>query len=571
MEKLKRSNRRYLSRVFTVKTIFYPFMLLLVKSGLARVTETAVTTVIRLFGIRKSARYFFKYRQNAQLFRDSFRPPLPGDNIVLFPVMFGVNSNFNLFNMLLARHLNNRNGLVPLIYPCNAAFGICTRDGMLKPRKRYPWFCHECWKGYTYIEKVTGLGMVYMTQMTEPPTAELRTAESAIAGLTGTGACAGFTFMDMPLGIYARKSVLRYFLSGSLGDTPATLAVYRSFLLAGARYATGFSRLLDSHPGIRYMVVNNGYLLFEAIACTLAQRRGISYMTYETYLGNNSLIYKKNGPVMELGWTAEYRAFLNGFQITPLIREKVAEFFANLRRGVEMYAVLNTGHRAGRLAGAGPYACLFTNLNYDTAVIDRNHTFPDMKTWIMEVISWWKTNRPPMKLVIRVHPGELKLVTASREFLGDTIAEAIGGDENIILFDAGDKVNSYRLIEDMRFALIYSSTIGLEIAWDNKPCLVAGMPWFRDRSFVIYPGDKDAWFRELETLTIGKSTFTPDRDELVKTTWFVYFNRMKRFSGLRLYTPREEPATEASSPQQILNDNEAVFNEFCDELTGENQ
>lgn len=269
---------------------------------------------------------------------------------------------------------------------------------------------------------------------------------------------------------------------------------------------------------------------------------------------------------MELAWDDEYRRFLIGFRLSDEVRLKVDGFFSDLRKGVEMYAVLNRQHNPGRLEGAGKYVCLFTNLNFDTAVIDRNFLFENMEHWIFSVIEYWKSEKPPLSLVIRVHPGEIKLITASTEFLGDRIRRAAAGIESITVIDSDEQVNSYELIKGMEFGLIYSSTIGLEMTHMGKNCLVAGMPWFRNKPFVIYPSTREEYFATLGLMTLGKKQFEPDIDELYRTVWFVYFNRVKRLNGLKVYTPLEEMNSVFRGSGEMVAANEIFLNEFSGEF-----
>ena len=44
-----------------------------------------------------------------------------------------------------------------------------------------------------------------------------------------------------------------------------------------------------------------------------------------------------------------------------------------------------------------------------------------MEEWVFSIIEHWKREEQDITLVIRVHPGEVKLITASNEFLGDRI------------------------------------------------------------------------------------------------------------------------------------------------------
>ena len=73
-----------------------------------------------------------------------------------------------------------------------------------------------------------------------------------------------------------------------------------------------------------------------------------------------------------------------------------------------------------------------------------------MEDWINQVIDHWIEESIGMKLIIRIHPGEVKLIMPSADFIGPKIQDKIKGVPNIILFDAMDKVDSYTLIEHMK-------------------------------------------------------------------------------------------------------------------------
>jgi hypothetical protein len=566
LEKVKRRNRAYLKRVFTVKSLFYPVMYAISATGAGFILESFLNKIVKVFGIKKSVRYFFKYRQYGKLFRNEFRETKSGGSgKILFPMMAGVNSNFTLLNLLFAKYFKQKDNFEPLFYICDSAFEICTKDGMLKSRKQYPWFCHECWHGFLHIERKSGIRTMKMSEYL-PDNSAIDEEKNKINNLSTLEGCYSYTFDGIPVGLYARKSVLRYFLTGSLEEEEKVLDVFRRFLIAGVSYKTRLDAFLEKESGIKYAIMNNGSLIFEAVAREVFRRTGIDYITYETYIGNNSLVYKKNGAVMDFDWDIEYEKIKGKLEINDKVREQVHSFFENLKSGIEMYAVLNREHNASKLSNAGKYACLFTNLNFDTAVIDKNSAFKSMEAWIFGVIDFWRRNNPEISLVIRVHPGEIKLVTATTEFLGERIKSAVGDAKNIVVFDTWEKINSYELISGMEFGLIYSSTIGLEIAWAGKKCLVGGLPWFRNKPFVLYSPDFGGYFSILSSLLNNSSKFVPDRDELIKTVIYIFFIRLKRFRGLRLYTPREDPNTDHEDIDRMLKENINFFDEFREEL-----
>ena len=89
--------------------------------------------------------------------------------------------------------------------------------------------------------------------------------------------------------------------------------------------------------------------------------------------------------------------------------------------------------------------------------------------------------RPDIQFVIRVHPGEvlthgLSMVEVVRQVLPTV-------PEHIRLIGPKDKVNTYDLIEVADLGLVYTTTVGLEMAMSGVPVIVQRAdplprPWF---------------------------------------------------------------------------------------------
>jgi hypothetical protein len=565
-EKAKMRNRSYLRKVFRIKTFFYPLLLVFQKTGLPVFLERFMNRVVLLFGVNKNVHYFFKYRDFGKLFRNEFKAGEKDKGDLIFPMMSGANNNFTMLNLMFASYFKKEDGLNPVFYVCDGIFDICTRDGLLRPRDKYPWICFECSKGYDYISGNTGIEIVKMSGFRGADRDIVAEEIDKIDGLHDLSACLGYKLREIELGQLTYKTILRYFVVGSLSGTAHQVQIYKEFLKSAVIFNCAFERFIDSRKEVKAVIIYNGTLVFDTIVIHHCRNKGITFVTYENFYGHNSLIYKKNGEVMNLDWSKEYNLFVSGKNTPPDMEAIVEKFFSGLKRGDQMYAVLNKEHSDERLKNAGRYACLFTNLNYDTAVIGKNYLFESMEDWIFAMIKYWHEHKPEPKLVIRIHPGEVKLVTATSEFTGERIKKAAGSDENIIIFDSTDKVNSYELINGMDYSMIYSSTIGLETAWAGKPCVVAGIPWFRNSPFVISPSDIHGYFNTIELLNKGALNYVPDRDELIKSVYFNYFCRTKRFEGIKLRTPREEPNCSFSNSKEMIAANTSIFKEFRDEL-----
>jgi len=129
------------------------------------------------------------------------------------------------------------------------------------------------------------------------------------------------------------------------------------------------------------------------------------------------------------------------------------------------------------------------------------------------------------------------------------------------LFDSDHQINSYNLVRDMQFGLIYSSSIGLEIAHYGKSCLVAGKPFFFGKSFVISPTSKQDYFEKLSALCTGWRII-PDQSELNKLVYHIYFIRNNHLNGIDTITRAGGPVTTEKSFGDIQSKNKPFFDQF---------
>jgi hypothetical protein len=270
---------------------------------------------------------------------------------------------------------------------------------------------------------------------------------------------------------------------------------------------------------------------------------------------------------MKLTWADQWTEF-NKKKLNEQQLKKAQEFIEGLRHGKQMYAKLNEPTPLKTMIDDdSEFAVLFTNLNFDTAVLGRNPHFDSMENWINEVLDYWIENNITLKLIIRIHPGEVKLITPSADFIGPKIQKKIKGRQNIILFNAEDKVDSYTLIEHMKFGLIYSSTIGLEISYMNKSCLIAGDAFYKDEDFVSYPKNQDDYFIILDKLITGEAHDKQlNKAKVLKFIYFIYFKRVKRLRGINMDHTNHVNLFSFETIEELNAMNTEMFEEFETEV-----
>ena len=65
---------------------------------------------------------------------------------------------------------------------------------------------------------------------------------------------------------------------------------------------------------------------------------------------------------------------------------------------------------------------------------------------------------------------------------------------NVQVFDSGETVDSYALLDHSQLVLVYTSTIGLESVLSGKPTIVSGQTHYNNKGFTddpAYIGDYD--------------------------------------------------------------------------------
>jgi hypothetical protein len=184
-----------------------------------------------------------------------------------------------------------------------------------------------------------------------------------------------------------------------------------------------------------------------------------------------------------------------------------------------------------------PVALLCCNIAHDTAVLGANRTFESMAEWIVQTVLWFR-RRPERQLVVRCHPAEA--IWPSNEPIPELIRARCGElPESIHVIAPGDKVNTYGLMRLSTLGLIYTSTVGLEMAVRGYTVVTAGRVHYAGKGFTIDPVDPADYFARLEELTGSPEPLrlTRRQIELALCCADVYFFDYQR--SLMWYSPGE--------------------------------
>ena len=325
---------------------------------------------------------------------------------------------------------------------------------------------------------------------------------------------------NLPLGRVVDIPLKWFLCAAALEDDPLAGLTGRAFLRSARRIAQGVRRALDQlQPDV--VLLLNGLFLFEGVTWAICQQRGIDVVTYERAFLKDTLVFHRGAPAGFYDFTSEWPG--EDRPLTPAEDAELDEYLGKRRRGDAFDQHWAFRDHAVERPG-GRLVTLFTNLTWDTAVIGRDVAFPSIRMWLDGVVDAFAL-RPDHKLVIRVHPSELRLPgKRTRDSLDDFIRRHHPAlPPNIAVVGADDLTSSYPLMDASDLGLVYTSTTGLELALGGTPVIVCGDVHYRSKGFTVDVSSPGEFVDALDRLLVDPAAGRPDVDRARRYAHFFFF------------------------------------------------
>jgi hypothetical protein len=327
-----------------------------------------------------------------------------------------------------------------------------------------------------------------------------------------------FAFPD-PVGDFIRQVTIydaQYTLQDE--DVEFESKIYRFRLDRNETFARQALTYLQSEkPDV--VIVPNGTIIEHGVIYRLARYLKIPVVTYEFGDQRKRIWIARNAEVMRQEtdglWEARRTIPLTESELDQIrsmfeARQR-ADLWANFARRWQD-APAQGGERARAELGLDerPVALLATNVLGDSLTLGRQIFSQSMAEWITRTVQYF-AGRPDVQLVIRVHPGEVLTHGLSMEKVVHQVLPKL--PEHIHLIGAKEKVNTYDLIEVADIGLVYTTTVGMEMALCGLPVIVSGATHYRERGFTK---DPDSWVEYFKVL--GQILSNPKKFRLTRET-----------------------------------------------------
>ena len=310
-------------------------------------------------------------------------------------------------------------------------------------------------------------------------------------------------------------------------DVEPTSSIYQ-LRIERNEYAARAAMMLLQANRPDTVIVPNGTIQELGVVYRVARHLKIPAVTYEFGDQRQRMWLAQNAEVMRQDTDAMWKAYQN----TPLNEvqlERLRSLFVARQRGAmwENFARLwqDTPKQGGEQAraalglGARPVVLLATNVLGDSLTLGREVFSKTMAEWISRTVQYF-AGRPEVQFVVRVHPGEVLTHGLS---MAEVVRQVLPRlPEHIRLIGPKDKMNTYDLVEVADVGLVYTTTVGMEMALNGLPVVVAGQTHYRGRGFTQDPDSWVGYFKLLGQILENPAAYRLNRSQMEHAWQYAY-------------------------------------------------
>ena len=279
------------------------------------------------------------------------------------------------------------------------------------------------------------------------------------------------------------------------------------------------------------LVIPNGTILELGVAYQVARLLGIETVTFEFADQQERIWLAQNDEIMQHNTSDLWNSLGNQplpkkakLALTGLFgARKNAHLWGNFARQWQQNPVKGGASvRESLKLDERPLALLATNVLGDSLTLGRQRITQTMAEMIVRTIAYFMRH-PEVQLVVRVHPGELKTHGTS---MVDVINQAYPElPENIHIIRPEDKTNTYDLMEIADFGLVYTTTVGMEMAMSGLPVIVTGKTHYAGKGFTLDPQTWQKYEQMLDQVSNNPtaSRLTPEQVEKAWLYAYLFF------------------------------------------------
>ncbi len=287
-------------------------------------------------------------------------------------------------------------------------------------------------------------------------------------------------------------------------------------------------RTIPSSQRPDLVLTPNGSILEMGAIYQVAQYLGIPAITYEFGEQRGRIWLAKNSEVMRQE-TDELWQVIKDIPLDDQQIDRVRSLYSS-RQNASLWENFGRLWQGLPLQGGGevrqslglderPVVLLAANVIGDSLTLDRQVFSRNMTEWLQFTVRHF-SSLSGIQLVIRIHPGE-------RYTKGPSVAEVVRQalpelPDHIHLVQANDPINTYDLIEISDLGLVYTTTVGMEMAMSGVPAIVSGATHYRSKGFTLDPKTWQEYKSQIGKVLDNPQTHRLQTDQIMKAWRYAY-------------------------------------------------
>jgi hypothetical protein len=254
------------------------------------------------------------------------------------------------------------------------------------------------------------------------------------------------------------------------------------------------------------------------IPLRICQTKGIKSYTQETGYHRGSLVYGNGANRVTSGGFIDQTIVKRSLN-NPLSdeeRTRIQRLMNKRESGNEKYN-FHTANADSTIQPQDDHTVgVFTHLLWDGALEPEQAIYPDFLDWLDDTIKLGKELQG-LQFIIKIHPAE-EIRETNQKVIDWINAHHPNLPSNFNILHADTNVDTYKLFDILDAGIVYSSTVGLEMSYNNIPVITGGYPPYHGFGITFDPADTN----DYKNLVRGIETLTHSEDMTKKARRFAH-------------------------------------------------
>jgi hypothetical protein len=355
-----------------------------------------------------------------------------------------------------------------------------------------------------------------------------------------------YTIDEVRVGMHAVSGALRYLTKSELQYNPGNHSILINFFIAAEISRIVYTRILDEYdPDLVFTL--HGLYIPQGIIVDLCKAKRIPLKVWNVAYRKNTFLVSNNDTYHQ-SLLHEDKSEWQNLELTNLETDKILNYLKSRREGSEDWlSFVHRGvktkldQRVQEIVNEFDYEhtiCLLTNVAWDAKVHYKQNVFEDMDEWLFLTIDWF-INNPRYLLIVRVHPGEVTNIYPSVELTSTKINKKYSFlPKNILIIPSEDKTSTYELCSISSKIIIYATKMGVELTPFEKPIIVAGEAWIKNKDLTHDPSSKREYFELLANIRKLPLPQKFKKKNAIKYAYHFFYEKMIDSYGIKtIFSP----------------------------------